>query len=189
MNTDIICILDRSGSMHPTLDDAIGGFNQFLQEQRREPGEARITTVLFNSKLQTLYTAMPLAQAPEMDRNAWRPTGQTALLDAIGYTLHEQADRIRQEGRSEKVIVCILTDGQENASRYFSNISLSALIRDKEAAGWSFIFLAANQDAFSTARAMGMSEDHVMNYETAGGGTHEAFLQMGFTTSRLRRRH
>lgn len=189
MNTDIICILDRSGSMHPTLDDAIGGFNQFLQEQRREPGEARITTVLFNHKRETLYTALPLPQAPDMDHNTWRPTGQTALLDAIGYVLHDQSDRIRQEGWSENVIVCILTDGQENASRYFSNYSLAALIHEKEAAGWSFVFLAANQDAFNTARAMGMSEEHVMNYETAGGGTHEAFLQMGFTTSRLRRRH
>lgn len=189
MNTEIICILDRSGSMHPTLDDAIGGFNQFLQEQRREPGEAHITTVLFNHKRETLYTTLPLPQAPDMNRNTWRPTGQTALLDAIGYSLHEESERIRQEGWAEKVIVCILTDGMENASRDFSKNSLSALIHDREAAGWSFVFLAANQDAFHTARAMGMSADHVMNYDTAGGGTREALLQMSLTTSNLRRRH
>lgn len=188
MNTEILCLLDRSGSMHHTLDDAIGGFNRFLQDQRTEPGEARITTLLFNHRRETLYTALPLSDAPDMNADSWSPHGQTALLDAIGYTVLKHAERIRQDGWADTVITCILTDGKENASRDFSNANLSALIREKEAAGWRFVFLIANQDAFSTANAMGMSQEHVMGYATAGGGTRGALRRMSLSTSHLRSR-
>lgn len=187
MNTEIICILDRSGSMRSTLHDAIGGFNQFLHTQRDEPGEARITTILFNQDMDTIYTGIPLADAPEMDPETWFPMGRTALLDTLGFGLLQQSYRMSKDLWADKVIVCILTDGLENASSNFKLPAVAAMIKEKEAEGWSFVFLGANQDAFHVADSMGMSPDNVMNYEATGLGTRDAFLRMSRSSSELRR--
>lgn len=186
MKTEILAIIDVSGSMANIQDDAIGGYNAFLADQQTVDGEARMTLVLFDHEYQLLYAGKALAEAEPLTTATYVPRGSTALLDAIGRTLNEQGARIEAEGWAEKVIVCILTDGQENQSKEFTAPVIRDMVTAVEAKGWSVAFLAANQDAFATAAAYGIHNKHVQNFAASAVGTAQAYATMSNTTRSLR---
>ena len=186
MNTEILAILDRSGSMFNIAEDAIGGYNTFLKDQQAIEGEARITVVLFDDQYELLYAATPLAEAQPLTAQTFVPRGGTALMDAIGRTLQVEGARIAAEGWAEKVIVCITTDGGENQSKEFTAPMVRELVTAAEAKGWAFVFLAANQDAFATARFYGMSGAHAQTFAANSAGVGEAYASISNVTRSLR---
>ena len=129
MKTEITAIIDRSGSMDAIANDAIGGFNAFLADQKAVPGEARMSVVLFDHEYLPLYTGKPIADAEPQTRASFVPRGQTAMLDAIGRSLNENGARIAAEKWADKVVVCILTDGQENHSSEFSAHRIKEMVQ------------------------------------------------------------
>ncbi len=186
MKTEIICIIDRSGSMASIAADAIGGFNTFLADQKTVPGEARITVALFDDKYEVLYANAPIASAEPLTNKTFVPRGGTAMLDAIGRTLNEQGARIKSDAWADKVIVCILTDGQENRSREYTASKVKEMVQHAEKHDWSFIYLAANQDAFATASLYGISAAHTTSFVANAAGTSTAYATMSSTTRSLR---
>lgn len=157
MRVEIIDITDRSGSMSDIRNDVIGGFNTMVAEQKAVPGEARLTYIQFDDHYQIVYAGKNIQDVEPLTQQTYVPRGSTALLDAIGLTLNEQGKRIAAEGWAEKVIVCIRTDGQENASKEYKLDAIKAMIRHAEAHGWVFIFSGADQDAFAAAQNLGLS--------------------------------
>ena|ERR1700759_2404450 len=186
MKVEIICITDRSGSMQTIRDDVIGGFNSFLKEQKAVPGEAKITFTQFDSDYEVVYQAKPIQEAPDLDAATFVPRGNTALMDAIGRTLNTQGERIAKDGWAEKVIVCIITDGQENSSREFKQPQIKEMIEHAQKNGWSFIFLAANQDAFAVGASYGISGATTQNFVATGAGTRAAYMATANMATQLR---
>jgi hypothetical protein len=184
VNTEIINILDRSGSMTALDLEACNGFNQFIDEQRGLPGEARVTTARFDHRYQIDYQALPIASVPRM--GTLQPGGWTALLDAIGRTIVEQRERTEREGWAHKVIVAILTDGQENRSSRYSAHAVRLLINEMQLRGWSFVFLAANQDAFAAAEGLGIDTQHTASFAATGAGVRAGFAHISAATRQLR---
>jgi hypothetical protein len=172
--TEIAYVLDRSGSMGSMTEPAIAGFNQFLAEQRKAPGHARLTLVLFDDEYLVPCQSLPLEEIVELDTTSYVPRGMTALLDAIGRTivqLGRQLEATPEAKRPGQVIVAIFTDGYENASSEFSLKKISKMIRhQQEKYGWEFLFLGANQDAIATAVQMGIDHDKAatVSYDHAG---------------------
>ena len=173
--TEIVFILDRSGSMAGLEEDTVGGFNAMLEKQKAEPGEALISTVLFDSESVVIHDRVPLAEVIPMTRRDYWVRGCTALLDAIGGAIHHIANvhkYIREEDRPEKTLFIITTDGMENASRKYTYDRLQKLIgQQKERYGWEFLFLGANIDAIATARRFGIAEDRAVDYRCDSEGT------------------
>lgn len=184
MNTEIITILDRSGSMRSIAAEVMGGFDAFVQDQREQPGEARLTLVQFDNQYELNYTGYNIADIPPIN---FEPRGTTALYDAIGRTLNEQRDRIKAESWADLVIVNIITDGEENSSKEFTKEAIKPIIADLEELGWKFIFLAANQDAFASARSVGISGGLLGNFEATAIGATRAYLDTSATVLSLRR--
>jgi len=170
--THIICILDRSGSMASIIDDSIGGFNSFLKEQKKLPDEATITVALFDDKYDLIYDNIDIKNAEELTKNEWMPRGTTALYDAIGKTINGEKQRFAKLGKEApaKVLVCIVTDGHENASREYSVENIKSLIKDCENDDWNFIYLAANQDAMTVGRSFGVSAGNTFTYTANSTG-------------------
>lgn len=173
--TEMVFILDRSGSMYGLEKDTIGGFNSLLLKQKEEEGEAFVTTVLFDNEYQLLHDRLPVKEVPEMTANEYKPRGSTALIDAIGRTIRHIAN-IHKYQRKEDVpantVFVIITDGMENASHIYSSDKVKRMIEhEKEKYGWEFIFLGANIDAVETARHFGISEDRAVNYNSDSQGT------------------
>jgi hypothetical protein len=171
---EIAYILDRSGSMDPMQEAAITAFNDFVTSQREVPGQARLTLVQFDNRYEVPVSVCDLARVPELTTATYTPRGSTALLDAIGRTIQETAQRIESLPETEKpgkVIFAIFTDGYENASRNFTHHHVGDLIsqyRDKH--GWEFLFLAANQDAIASAAALHMDSHLSGNVEFSENG-------------------
>ena len=186
MKTEIIAVIDRSGSMSTIVNDAIGGFNTFLADQKTVPGDGRMTLALFDDKYDTLYVGKPLTEAEPLSHKTFVPRGGTALLDAIGRTLNEQGARIKADGWADKVIVCILTDGGENISREFEQSKIKEMVKHCESHGWSFVFLAANQDAFAAGASYGISGATTMAFDSSAAGTQTAYASMSNMTRSLR---
>jgi uncharacterized protein YegL len=180
--TEIVCVLDRSGSMASIIDDAIGGFNTFLKSQQEAPGEAVMSVVLFDNEYEMLYSGKPLAEIPPFNHETFVPRGSTALYDAIGKTIHEVGVRLaslQESERPNKVLFVILTDGQENASQQYSSAQINQMItQQRNVYSWEFIFLAANQDAFAVSESMGISQGNAMNFVASSAGTRSTYLKM-----------
>jgi hypothetical protein len=183
MNTEIITIVDRSGSMQSLKSDVDGAFDAFVADQRQLPGDARLTLAQFDSEIEIVYVAKPLTDVPAMNLE---PRGATALLDAIGTTLNVQGQRIKDEAWAEMVIVVVATDGHENASREFSREAIVGMVKHAEASGWKFVYLASNQDAFKAARDIGSSAQYSMSHAASGRGTRESYSYASETVRRLR---
>ncbi len=174
--TEIVYILDRSGSMAGLEEDTIGGFNAMLKEQQGKEGEALLSTVLFDSEATVVHDRIPIERAEPLDRTVYRVGGCTALLDALGgaihhiRTIHKYG---RQEDRPEKTLFLIMTDGLENSSRKYSFGEVRKLVEQQKAeAGWEFLFLGANMDAVSTASRFGLGDrNHAVSYESDAAGT------------------
>jgi len=172
--THIICILDSSGSMSSIMSDSIGGFNQFLKEQRELPDEATITVALFDSynNYQILYDNVNIKEAKDLTTKEWHPRGMTALYDAIGKTINADKARLAKLGSEApaKVLVCVVTDGHENDSREYTIDNIKKLIKGCEKDDWNFIYLAANQDAFAVGSSFGISAGNTFNYVASADG-------------------
>lgn len=186
MKCEIICITDRSGSMSSIKADVIGGFNSFLADQKTVPGEARMTFAQFDDKYEVVYEAKPLSEAPELTSATFTPRGSTALMDAIGQTMNVQGARIAKENWAEKVIVCIITDGGENTSREFTQPQIKTMIEHAQKNEWSFIFLAANQDAFAVGAGYGISGATTANFAASAVGTAQAYASTSSMTRSIR---
>ena len=180
--TDIGIVLDRSGSMESVKSDTIGGFNTFLADQKQAPGDATITLAQFDNVYEVVYSAIPVKEAKPLDNSTFVPRGATALLDAIGRTIHDMGKRLEAipEGqRPEKVVFVILTDGFENASREFSAEKINELItHQRDVYKWEFVFLGANQDAIATASKLGVSLPNSLTYAANAAGTQQAFTSV-----------
>jgi uncharacterized protein YegL len=186
MNTEIICILDRSGSMSPIIKSSTEGFNKFVNQQREEEGDARISLILFDDKIECVYNTVDLKTVNELNEDVYTTRGMTALNDAIGMTVTKHADRIKTEAWADKVVVCILTDGQENSSKEYTQASVKDLITEYEEKGWCFVFLAANQDAFATSAGYGMQARNTANFSADHQGTLGAYGTMNSTVTTYR---
>ena len=173
--TELVFILDRSGSMGGLESDTIGGFNSMLKKQREEAGECRVTTVLFDNRYTLLHDRIDIRAVSPMTEKEYFVGGSTALLDAMGRTIHKIAAVQRntaEEYRAEKVIFIIITDGAENASREYSADRVKKLIEEeKEKHGWEFLFLGANIDAVETAGRFGIAADRAVEYVPDEAGT------------------
>ncbi len=173
--TELVMILDRSGSMGGLESDTIGGYNSMLKKQRETEGEVLVSTVLFDGESEVLYDRIPLQDMPQMTEKEYYVRGCTALLDAIGGAIHHIGNvhkYARDEDRPEKTIFIITTDGLENASKRYSYEKVKQMVeRQKEKYGWEFLFLGANIDAIKTAGRFGIAPDRAANYNSDHMGT------------------
>ena len=188
--TELVFILDRSGSMSGLERDTIGGFNAMIEKQKREDGVCLVSTVLFNSESRVLHDRVPIERVEPMTLRDYTPGGCTALLDAVGGAIHhiENVHRYaRPEDVPEHTIFVITTDGMENASSRWSGSEVRRMIEyERETHGWEFLFLGANIDAAETAESMGISRDRAANYRADGAGTDRMFDVMSESVSCLR---
>ena len=173
--TELVFILDRSGSMSGLESDTIGGFNSLIGKQKKQDGACFVTTVLFDNDVRTIHDRVELADVPAMTDRDYTVGGCTALLDAIGSTIRHIA-KIHRYARPEDVpehtVFVITTDGMENASRRYGADQVRRMIEhEKEKYGWEFLFLAANIDAVSTAKHFGIGADRAVNYHADRRGT------------------
>lgn len=173
--TEIIFILDRSGSMAGLEGDTIGGYNSMLDKQKKEEGEALVSTVLFDDRSEVLHDRVSLEKMEHITEREYYVRGCTALLDAVGgaikhiATVHKYA---REEDRPEKTLFIITTDGLENSSRHYGYEKVREMVEhQKEKYGWEFLFLGANIDAIQVAGRFGIQEDHAVNFECDSAGT------------------
>ncbi|MBQ8971567.1 MAG: VWA domain-containing protein [Clostridia bacterium] len=173
--TELVIILDRSGSMGGLESDTIGGYNSMLKKQRETEGEVLVSTMLFDDRSEVLYDRVPIEKLPQMTDKEYYVRGCTALLDAVGGAIHHIGNvhkYIREEDRPEKTIFVITTDGLENASREYTYERVKRMVeRQKEQYGWEFLFLGANIDAIETAGRFGIAADRAANYNSDRVGT------------------
>lgn len=189
---EIICIIDRSGSMDEIKSDAIGGFNFFVKSQKEFEGETALSLVLFNNNYNVVYDGRDIKEVPVLDEKSYIPKGTTAMLDAIGITIDRVGERLCETSeaeRPEKVIVAILTDGLENASKEYSYEQIAAKVKlQQETYNWDFIFLAANQNAVVAAEKIAIRQEDSANFEASSEGTSEVFNLMEKMVSHKRRK-
>ncbi len=166
--TELVFILDKSGSMSGLEKDTIGGFNGMIERQKKEEGEALVSTVLFSDESTVLHDRVNLSKIEPMTDRQYYVGGCTALIDAIGGAIHHIGNvhkYAREEDRPEHTVFVITTDGMENASRRYTSDQVKAMVRrQKEKYGWEFLFLGANIDAVETAARFGIAEDRAVNF-------------------------
>ncbi len=188
--TELVCILDRSGSMSGLESDTVGGFNALIAKQKKEKGECLVSTVLFDTECDVVHDRVPIGEIRPMTADDYVPGGCTALLDAIGGAIHHIGNihkYARPEDVPEHTIFVITTDGLENASRRYGSDKVKRMIEhEKEKYGWEFLFLAANIDAVETAAHIGISRDRAANYRADAMGTGMMFGAMAKAVSSMR---
>ena len=181
--TELVFILDRSGSMAGLESDTIGGFNAMIDKQKKEEGECYVSTVLFDSHSKVLHDRVTLSDIPKMTEGDYQVGGCTALIDALGGAIHH-IDNIHKYARAEDVpthtVFVIMTDGQENASHRYTSDEVKRMIEcEKEKYGWEFLFIGANIDAVETAKQYGISKDRAVNYHADREGTDVVYRSIG----------
>lgn len=188
--TEIICILDKSGSMEVLQAETIAGLNQFIEEQKQEIGLCTFSLIQFNQEVKTTVSRTPIEQVQPLNRSSYQPNGYTALLDAVGGTLKRAMEThflLPAHEAPEKVLVFIITDGQENASRHYSRSqvanSISQLQTNK---GWEFQFFGANIDAFGEAQGIGISRDQADSWDYNAQGVNTMMKKMGDRAKEVR---
>ena len=189
--TEVVFILDRSGSMSGLESDTIGGFNSMIEKQTKEEGEALVSTVLFDDVSEVLYDRIPVKKVEPMNDRQYYVRGCTALLDAVGGAIHHISNvhkYAREEDRPEKTLFIITTDGMENASRRYSYDKVKKMVEEaKKKHGWEFLFLGANIDAIEVAGRFGIDADRAVNYECDSAGTELNFRALASAVSAVRR--
>ncbi|GHU48149.1 hypothetical protein FACS1894200_04660 [Spirochaetia bacterium] len=190
--TEIVVLLDKSGSMEAVTDDTIGGYNAFIDEQKRVPGEAVLTTVLFSTDYTVLHERADIQKVNKITPSEYKAGGNTALLDALGKTINDIGAKLsntREEERPSKVIFFIITDGKENSSREFTQECVKAMVElQKNTYNWEFIFMGANIDSFSEAASIGIGHDRAFNYEASRLGARSSHRAMSMASSNFRMR-
>ncbi len=187
--TELVFLLDRSGSMAGLEKDTIGGYNSLLEKQKKE-GEAIVTTILFDDKYEVLHNGVDINKIEHLNSKDYFVRGSTALLDAIGKTINEVGAKINKLDESEhpsSVIMVITTDGYENASREYNLEKIQKMIKhQKEKYSWKFLFVGANIDAISTAESFGIDKQFASNYTATSRGTEKCFNSLSTACSMLR---
>ena len=188
--TEVVFILDRSGSMANLTSDTIGGFNSMLDNQKKETGDAFVTTVLFDDQYELLHDHVDIREVEHITDKEYYARGCTALLDAVGKTINSIGNRLSntaEEERPEKVIFVITTDGFENASREFTKVAVRDMIKhQQEKYSWSFIFLGANMDAVSEAESLGINANYAHTYTASSVGTASVYNSVDAAMSCMR---
>ena len=186
----IICILDRSGSMRSLAEDTIGGYNSFLDKQKQEAGKAAVTTVLFDDKYEKIVDHVDLESVPELTSKEYYARGTTALLDAVGRTIMDTAGSMEKEGicpEKRRVLFIIMTDGLENASVEYNKSAVKAMIDEStNNYKWNYIFMGANIDSVAEAESIGIKADNAANYTHNAKGVRKSFEQMDNAASAVR---
>jgi uncharacterized protein YegL len=185
--TELVFILDRSGSMSGLESDTIGGYNSMIKKQKTEDGEANVTTVLFDDRVEMLNKRISIQEVETMTEKEYFVRGCTALLDAIGQTIHYMGNvqkYAKDEERAGKVLFVITTDGYENSSKEYSYDKVKKMIKNqKDRYKWEFIFLGANIDAVETAKQVGIDEEYATNYVADSVGTELNYKAMNMAIS------
>ena len=188
--TELVFILDESGSMSGMEADTIGGFNSMIDKQRREEGEAFVSTVAFANDSRVIHDRAPLDAVAPLTVRDYTPGGCTALLDALGGAIHHIGNvhkYAREEDVPEHTVFVITTDGMENASHRYSKAEVKAMVeRQKEKYGWEFLFLGANMDAISAAEGIGIRRDRAVKYVSDARGTELNYRTVSDTVCRMR---
>lgn len=186
-STLIVLVLDQSGSMGSVRDQTIQGLNEFIAEQRKTPGKAYVSLTVFDTRPEVRETGIDLDKFPTLTRDDYRPSGGTALFDAVGMTVESTekwiADRTAPPTR---VLFVIITDGAENSSTDFTSDQIAKLIDKKQEQNWDFAYLGANQDAILAAKTMHIRQDYAANYDASKQGTTRAFGAVGQSVSTYR---
>ncbi|MBQ9768439.1 MAG: VWA domain-containing protein [Lachnospiraceae bacterium] len=189
--TELVFILDRSGSMGGLEPDTIGGYNALMEKQKKEEGEAIVSTVLFDDQAEVLHDRVPLDRVPAMTEKEYFVRGCTALLDALGGAIHHIGNvhkYARDEDRPEKTLFVITTDGQENSSRCYTYEKVKKMVeRQKAKYGWEFLFLGANIDAIAEAGRFGIAPERAVNYQCDAEGTAVNYRVLSEAVSRVRK--
>ena len=189
--SDITVVLDRSGSMACLVDEVIGAFNTFVDEQQQIAGQASFSLVQFDDRYEVYLDAVDLAKVGRLDRTTYVPRGMTALYDAVGRAIVATGTRLAaldEAERPDKVVFLIQTDGMENASREFDAVTLQAMIRhQQDKYAWEFVFLGANIDAGSVAEEIGIARDKALQYANNADGTRAAFAAVSDNLAGFRR--
>lgn len=186
MKTEILVVTDRSGSMSTIRNDVIGGYNTFIADQKTVAGEARVTFTQFDDIYEVVYAGRPLSDVPKLTSETFQPRGSTALYDAIGRTLNEQGARIAADKWADLVIVVVITDGGENASKEYQLPRIKEMTAHAEKTGWKFVYLAANQNAFDAATGLGLKGATTATYGANVQGASAAYASASYSTRSLR---
>lgn len=189
--TEIICIIDRSGSMDTLVEDAIGGFNTFLKEQQKlDVDKCNLTYIQFDDKYELVHECKPVREVPLLTRDTYQPRGLTALLDAVGRTIDDTGKRyaaLPEHQRPGAVIFVILTDGLENVSQKYRASQIKEMVEHQtDRYGWQFVYLGANQDSFAEAGAIGFKSKNIGNFKATGKGIKAAYLNVSHSLGQYR---
>lgn len=188
--TEIIVVLDRSGSMDAIKSATIEGFNTFLAHQKSIEGEVNISMVQFDHEYDVICLRENISESHFLNNNNYQPRGTTALLDAIGHTIRENSDRIsmaKEEKENRNVVFVIITDGHENSSTHYNRSQIFKMIRKYEKEeNWQFVFIGANQDAIEEASHLGIMESRAMTFVSDSEGTKNMFFDMSLNIQELR---
>ncbi|MBQ6975777.1 MAG: VWA domain-containing protein [Selenomonadaceae bacterium] len=178
----IICILDRSGSMQPLTEDVIGGYNSFLEKQKKEEGAAEVTTILFDDKYEKIADAVNLSSAENLTPSIYYARGNTALMDAVGRTITTTLGEMEKNNicpAKRRVLIMIMTDGLENASTEYSKARVKELIESTtKEYNWNYVFIGANIDSAAEANSIGIGARHAANYSPDSEGVRDSFNRM-----------
>ncbi len=179
---EVACVLDRSGSMQSIKNDTIGGFNAFLEEQKKAGASVKMTLTVFSDRVAFMFDAVDIANVPALTPSTYIPNGMTALYDAIGKTIRHIETRfaaIPEAIRPTKVIMAIVTDGEENNSETFTSDIVRELIQAKTSIGWAFVFIGANQDAYAESAKIGIPKAMTMNFVPNARGVAQTYRSIG----------
>ena len=189
LRTEIVFILDASGSMSGLESDTVGGFNGMIERNREEPGEAVVSTIIFNDKSYVLHDRIDIREVPRLTRRQYRCSGCTALLDAVGGAIKhvDVVQGVLPDGyKADKVLFVITTDGMENASRRFSYAQIKNMIERRRKQGWEFLFIGANIDAGAEAEQLGIERDRAADYLADEQGTEVLYSAMASAVASVR---
>jgi uncharacterized protein YegL len=182
---DVVFVIDKSGSMSGLEDDTIGGYNNFLKQQKEEGNQVKITTVLFNSDMQVIHDRIDIKEVGKLTNKDYQVGGSTALNDAIGETINNISSKfkkIKKLFKPDNVIFVIITDGHENASKEYATKDIKKMISKKSEKNWKFIYLGANVDSFSEASSIGINI--YSNYSNDSRGINSAYMTMSSCVSK-----
>ena len=188
--TEVICILDASGSMNHLADDVVGGYNAFIDQQKEDKGQTKVTLVTFDQDIQTRYENIDVNEVKSLTKADYMMGGCTSLLDAIGITLTTVGKRLAatpEEQRPSKVIVMINTDGAENSSKEYTRKQIKEMVKEQtDKYSWQFLFSGANIDSVTEAESLGISKDFAVNYSYDSSGVDSVYRSLSVVTTMMK---